>query len=227
MNEQSEWAETARLRQGLYRFFGAAYLPPDAERIEELVRAAAYLGTIGIDRFAFAPWWFGFLAELEEIPASDELNAEYVRLFLSSSRGTLCPPLESFYVTSAEGGGMATLLSGLDGEYRSLGIEVHRGSVESVDHLSVELETLAELCRREAEEAARGEAEAVHALLHLQLGFLTNHLGLWFPGFVGRMNNARPAPFYARLTEAADAFLQHEQDFIPGLSGQAAVAEGA
>lgn len=225
MSGEKEWVDTARLRQGLYRFFGAAYLPPNGERIEDLARAAAYLDTIGVDQFAFAPWWFAFLNELKELPTSEELNSEYVRLFHASSQGTLCPPLESFYKAAAEGGGMANLLSALDREYRALGIQFRQESVESVDHVSVEMETMAELCAREAEAAEQGDADEVHSLLHHQLKFLTEHVGSWFPSFAARVNDAGAVPFYARLTDAAEGFILHERDFIPGLSQHSVAAD--
>ncbi len=221
-----EWVDTARLRQGLYRFFGGAYLPPDPMRVEDLARAAMYLDTLGVDRFAFAAPWFAFLEEMKELPASEELHAEHVRLFHTSTQGTLCPPIESFYAASAEGGGLAALLSKLDREYRALGIQVQKGSVESVDHLSVELETMAELCRREGDAAELGDLEAVHGALHLQLRFLSDHVGWWFPRFAARVTDADPLPFYAHLTNAAGGFIAHDRDFIPGLSRHTAPVGG-
>ncbi|MEE9533560.1 MAG: molecular chaperone TorD family protein, partial [Acidimicrobiia bacterium] len=148
MDEQNEWAEAASLRQGLYRFFAGAFLPPDERRLQELELSAAYLDTYGVNRFAFAPWWFGLLDAFDDMPGAELLHSEYVRLFLTSSDGTLCPPVESYYQASAEGGGLAELLSDLERNYRRLGVKVQPDSVESVDHISVQLETMAELCRR-------------------------------------------------------------------------------
>jgi TorA maturation chaperone TorD len=218
MDEQNEWAEAASLRQGLYRFFAGAFLPPDERRLQELELSAAYLDTYGVNRFAFAPWWFGLLDAFDDMPGAELLHSEYVRLFLTSSDGTLCPPVESYYRASAEGGGLAELLSDLERNYRRLGVKVQPDSVESVDHISVQLETMAELCRREAEGASNWESETVHKALHDQYEFISQHPAAWFPRLAERVAGADPMRFYARLTEATDAYLKHEYDFIPGLA---------
>jgi len=98
--------ELPRLRQGLYRFFAVAFLPPEAARIEQLAAAAQLLDDLGVDTLAFAPPWLEMRRLLDNGLEMQELATRYVRLFESGSDGALCPPVESFYVSSPrEGGG--------------------------------------------------------------------------------------------------------------------------
>ena len=143
----SELAEIARLRQGLYRFFGGALLAPRETWLESLTAAAGYLDGLGIEAYAFYPSWRALVDRIMDLEELSVLEAEYVRLFASGTDDALCPPTESYYRARAEGGGMARVMAELGHEYRALGIAV---AGEGPDHAVTELEVMSSLCASEA-----------------------------------------------------------------------------
>lgn len=210
------WAPVARLRQGLYRFFGGALLPPDEERLRALAAAAEYLDRGGLEGFAFYGQWRALGERLREPLDLDRLNADYVRLFGSRMGGALCPPVESHYRAKAEGGGVASLVAALQREYRKFGLS-SVNSTENPDHVSTELEVLSALCGREYEAWEEGDVEAVERSLARAHAFLRRHLCVWLPLFRGRVRKSGAAGFYPELVEAGCAFVIHDADFAGAL----------
>ncbi len=209
----TSWVDVARLRQGLYRFFGGALLPPDASRRESLIAAAGYLDGLGIEAFAFSGAWDVLVGTLECLPSSRELSAEYTRLFASGMDGELCPPTESFYTGSAEGGDLATAVAAVQRDYAVLGLSVVDAS-QPPDHATSELEAMAGLCSREVEDWESKQIEEVRVRLGVEHGFLRRHLAAWFPAFRLRVERSHKLPFYSATVDATAAFLVHEVDFI-------------
>ena len=209
-------AEAARTRQLLYRFFGALFLYPDAERLTKL-RAAAH-GLVQEERvegfFASAQPWQRLLASLADLDEGENVSieGEYLRLFLVKAPVT---PYESIY---ADPGGMerGVIVHGIEQEYRSAGLVIAPGRIEPPDHVAVEFEFLSFLCAQEAQareeddEAGSHEAQARHS------HFLRKHLGSWFPELAGRAKGAEPKPPFDELLDATWAFLSHEISSLHG-----------
>lgn len=206
-------AAVARLRQGLYRFFGGALLTPDEARLESLAAAAKLLDGMGMEAYAFHTQWRVLVTAIHELPANRTLNAEYIRLFASGVDFSLCPPIESYYRTEAKGGGMAAMLASLEREYRSLGLTPVADS-EAPDHAATELEVMSALCDGEAVAWSFGNAVNALAALAVQDRFLRDHLSVWFPAFRQRVLDAEALDFYRALIEASHAFLVHDADLI-------------
>lgn len=203
----------ARLRQGLYRFFGGALLAPDNERLESLVAATKLLDGMGIEAYAFHAQWRAMVTSIHEIPGGRVLKADYIRLFASGVDSSFCPPIESYYRAEAKGGGMAALVAALEREYRSLGIAPITDS-EAPDHVATELEVMSALCDGEAAAWAFGNPANAIAALAKQDRFLRGHLSAWFPAFRQRVLDAGALDFYRALVEAAHAFVAHDADLV-------------
>ncbi len=210
---RSDEVAIARLRQGLYRFFGGALLAPDDARLESLTAAAKLLDGMGMEAYAFHTQWRELVTSIHEIPGIRVLKADYIRLFASGVDSSFCPPIESFYRTEAKGGGMAALVAALEREYRSLGLTPVADS-EAPDHVATELEVMSALCDGEAVAWTFGNAANAVAALADQDRFLRGHLSVWFPAFRQRVLDAEPLDFYRALIEAAHAFLVHDADLI-------------
>jgi len=209
-----EWGDVARLRQGLYRFYAAGLLPPDDDRMESLEAGAALLDEMGIEQFAFAAQWWELLAVLEERETVAELRGEYVRLFASGTDGGLCPPMESFYVTSVESGGQATLVSMVEREYREMGLAMGSEARQAPDHAAVELEAMAMLAAEEAALWRSRESDAALArVLNRQRSFIGRRLAQWFPAFQRRVAVSSDG-FYPALVGACGAFLYHDGQYV-------------
>lgn len=216
MIEAPDWAAVAATRQGLYRTFGRALLPPEAGLTDTLRGAADYLEQQDLARFVFYPHWLSFRSALSHAPVLDELATTYVRLFASGVSGALCPPTESWYKANARTGETAELVAALEADYRALGFAAV-GTAEPPDHAATQLEALSALCGQEAVAwRSRNDPEAA-AALERQDRFLRAHLATWFGDFAARVRGADPGGFYEAVAVVADAFIVQEADLVRAL----------
>lgn len=216
--EGRDWGEVAQLRQGFYRFFGGAMLPPDSGRVEAVLAAADMLDTAGVEDFAFSMPWSAFTATLEELPPLEDLEAEYIRLFITGAGGGLCPALESEY-SAPPGPGAAAVVVELERQYRQLGLALASHLLHTADHAATELEAMAFLCHREAHAREEGALGEVVETLRAEWSFLDRHLARWFPLFARRLRHTSPTGFFPALVDAADAFVRHDHEFVTILAG--------
>lgn len=213
IGETPSWEAIGATRQGLYRMFSRALLPPDDELRRTLPIAAEYLEDENLTGFVFYPHWLSFRRVLLDIPPTAELQTTYVRLFASGVDGALCPPTESWYRTEARFGGTAELVAALEAEYRALGLTVVSTS-EPPDHAATELEAMAALCAQEAEAwRTHNHAGAVDSL-DRQDRFLHSHLAVWFGDFAARVRSTDPGGWYRTVTGTVDAFVTQEADLV-------------
>lgn len=217
--EGRDWVEMAQLRQALYRFFGGGLLPPDRGRVEGILEAADVLDGAGIDDFAFAVPWHSFTSVLDELPSLEDMSASYGRLFTNGARRASCPAVESEY-TAPAGAGAALVAVALEREYRELNLELGPTVLHPADHAACELEAMAFLCHREAHAWDDDATSGVVEVRRAEWRFLHRRLGRWFPTFARRLRETVPADrFYVALVDAADAFVQHDQELIVSLVG--------
>jgi TorA maturation chaperone TorD len=192
-------------------------LPPDADRVEAVLAAADMLDGLGVDDFAFAISWRAFTATLEELPPREELEAEYIRLFIPGAGG-LCPALESEY-SAPPGPGAALVAVELERQYRQLGLALAPHLLHTADHAATELEAMAFLCHREAHAREEDALVEVVETLRAEWSFLDRHLARWFPRFAHRLRHTSPTGFFPALVDAADAFVRHDHEFVTILAG--------
>jgi len=106
------------------------------------------------------------------------LQAEYVRLFINALPEVPCPPYGSFYLEGTLMGESTVRLQKL---YARHGWQTD----EPADHLAVELEFLALLAALPQDEARRQDYH-----------FLLDHLKLWLPDFLARVEENDRSGFY-------------------------------
>jgi TorA maturation chaperone TorD len=206
--------ELPRLRQGLYRFFAVAFLPPGEANIARLDPAAQVLQELGVDSLAFAQPWLDMRQTLSTRPSLEALHSEYVNLFESGSDGALCPAIESFYVASPRHGGPALVTADLEVEYQRLGTTVADGHHLDVDHICPQLDLMALLCAREVTAGESGDIQSVTWWNHEQREFTDNHLSHWVPRFATRVREVAPKGLYRALVVALDAFIDHDRELL-------------
>jgi TorA maturation chaperone TorD len=204
--------ELAHLRQGYYRFSGALFLYPDEERLVNLVGAAKELQKEG-DSLAVFPFfgpWRLLLATLQELTDAEEVEEEYVRLFVVNPQA---PPYESSYLDPRR---RATgwITAGLAREYTEMGLAQSPSVQEPPDHVAVELEFMASLCSLEKQTWEREAPEEACQLLQSQRGFLGSHLERWFPAFARQVAAAGRDGLYVLAAEAAGALIHHDRDLV-------------
>ena len=209
-------SEVARLRQGLYRFFGAALLAPRVERIEALRASATYLESMNLEDYAFYRDWARLVVVIGETENADQLAPEYVRLFAAGTSTAYCPPIESYYRAQGNGSATAQVVADLEREYRRLGLAAI-AATEPPDHAATELEVMSALCAREAAAWETDRANEADACLSLEAQFLSGHLGRWFPLVRRRIRDSDAGSFYRSLVDAIHAFVVHDGDLIRSL----------
>jgi TorA maturation chaperone TorD len=209
----ARWADVALLRQGLYRFFGGALLPPGDGRIDQLGGAASYLESLGIGSFAFGTAWFHLSEMLETPPDRQQLSADYTRLFVSGAVESLCPPVESFYRADARSGAAAGVTAGVERDYAAVGLRSSAAGFPP-DHATAELEAMSVLAGKEHQAWLEEDPEAVSAIVADEMRFLRRHLSVWFPMFHRRVVANDEGGFYGRLVAATHSFTVHDADLM-------------
>ncbi len=202
--------EATRLRQALYRFFGALLLPPTAERLAWLRQAAGELlkleGLWGEQPYASAlrPL-LGRVAGLEGGMAG-ELERAFNRLF---EVNPLAPPYESVHL-DRDGEGRGALAAEVQVAYARSGLQTNPAVNELPDHVAVELEFLSYLCGCEADALEGRDLTAAAHGRREQRVFMDEHLARWFPAFARAVVERAEGGFYPAVVGAAFAFLKQE-----------------
>jgi TorA maturation chaperone TorD len=212
----TEWAEEARARQGLYRFIGAALLPPERERLELLASAFGILEAYDLDKSPYSIAWHDFVELLQSSVSSEDLGIEYVRLFGVGFSGTPAMPTESDYRAPNRDGAVAAFVSSLQADYRSMGL-ISAGGGEAPDHISTEFEVMSYLCGVEADNWESGHENLAMDTIGIEARFVRRHLAVWIPMFASRVLAADPAPFYERASKLVHAFVIHEDDYLSAI----------
>ncbi len=219
-SQPSQLEKLGRLRQGLYRLFGALFLYPDGERLATLSVVAEELQEAedSWSGFAFSDTLRRLLERLTGLDESPhmEIEEECTRLFLVNP---VAPPYESFYM-DAEGLARGWISVQLEREYADSGLSLARTLKEPPDHVAVELEFMAFLCGQQADAwEGKAETDRIRAQAR-QRAFLGQHLACWFPRFAARAKEANPTALYDVATAAAAAFVHHDVDLLLPRGGE-------
>jgi len=120
-----------------------------------------------------------------------------------------CPPYETEY-TASHVWMQTQQMADIAGFYRAFGMDTQMTG-DRTDSLTAELEFMYILCMKEAIARNDGNQDGVTVCREAQAKFLHEHLAVWLPRFVARLEKGGADGFYlvlARLTErfvAADA----------------------
>jgi len=184
-------------RSNLYGLLSAVFrTEPSAKFLEELANPAFQkaLKTLGAD--------FGG-TELNP----EDLAVEYARLFLGP--GTHVAPYAVIYL----GGEGASLLgpetSWVKDFIEDAGFEYKPDFHDLPDHVSVELEFMQEITRREAAALEKGDTEQAEILKAIEEKFLT-HMSHWIPGFCAKVRERAELPFYRAMAALTSDFILSE-----------------
>lgn len=210
---------SAREREEHYRTLASLYLRPPAGALLEMIG----------DRGIPPAWTDGpggpdhpgsegagtalgcleeFVTEASGLPGlGEELAAEHAALFVLPS-GVI--PHEAFYLgTEQRLGGRVTIT--VEQFYRRAGMPVLDRCIEMADHLGLELEFMAALCRLEAELEDAGDPAALERCLDLQRTFLEEHLSRWAPACCENVVRHARYGFYKAIAHLTREFLGSEE----------------
>jgi molybdopterin guanine dinucleotide-containing S/N-oxide reductase-like protein len=142
------------------------------------------------------------------------LAKEYAHLFLGFGK---FHPSESSY-RSDNGSIMQEFRDDVVETYRKLGVRKVDEYREPEDHIAVELQFMAYLCRRTIEALNDGgRLDEVKKYLEAQRDFINNHLALWAPGLVKDILKSAENGFYKEAAQLTAEFIEAEKMAISKL----------
>jgi len=158
-----------------------------------------------------------WLLSPNEDPLTD-LAVDYARVFLGAGifEGPVAYPYESVY-TSKERLIMQEARDQVLAIYRAKGLDRIATFEVPEDHVSIELEFLAHLCRESREAFVDGDPSRAVAALKEQKEFIERHVGKWVPAFCSDIEDCATTDFYLAAAKITRGFLNMEQAIIDEL----------
>lgn len=142
-----------------------------------------------------------------EAGPGEELEAEHTALFVLPS-GVI--PHEAFYLDAEQRlGGRITIA--VERFYRTAGIRLLDRCIEMPDHLGVELEFMAALCRLEGDLEEMQDPAALERCVKFQRRFLAEHLSRWAPDCCENVVRHARYGWYKAIARFTTEFLRSEQ----------------
>lgn len=141
-----------------------------------------------------------------------ELAADYAGLFLGLW-GKPLHPSESVYRSK----GHLLIQESRDRVlkiYRMMGVDKVSKFTEPEDHIAIELQFMAYLCRKVFEILEQDNINAVVEYLNVQKDFLKKHLAVWIPQFCQDIIQSSARGFYKGIAKITDKFVETDQEVI-------------
>lgn len=151
-----------------------------------------------------------------ELPFADlasvrtEAAAEFAALLLNMSADPV-HPYESVY-TSAEHLLMQRSRDEVLAAYREAGFERSGNLAVPEDHVGIELEFMARLCRKELDAQAAGDEKGAAGAREAQRAFLRDHMLAWVPQLCIDLEKRAKLGLYRGLAETTRRFLTFERE---------------
>ncbi len=196
----------------LARLFRTEAGPAFLDRLEAL-RLPAATGPRGIAEGCRL--MAGFLRR-HRAAAVSELAVDFARVFLCAGGRGGALPYESVY-TSPERLLMQEARDAVLANYRRESLQRAADFRGPEDHVALELEFMAHMCRRTAAAMGRGERQAALACLDRQREFLNRHLLRWVPAFCRDVRRLAGTDFYRGLARFTADFLRVDRELLRGL----------
>jgi anaerobic sulfite reductase subunit A len=218
MNSLSEYSALLSNRENLYRFFARLY------RIEVDADLFAHLTTMDFPaecEDSELADGYRMLADYLRQPGANpltDLAVDYARVFLGAGiyDGSAAYPYESVY-TSKEGLIVQEARDQVLAIYRAKGLDRSETLEVPEDHVALELEFMAHLCREAIEAIAADDLDGVGHSLQEQTSFLNQHLVNWMPEFCANVQKYAETDFYKAVAKITNGFLHMDQAIIANL----------
>lgn len=144
-----------------------------------------------------------------------KLAEEYAYLFLGI--GELPHPSESSYLSDG------SLLiqeprNNVLNIYRNMGAEKNEEYIEPEDHIAVELQFMAYLCRKSIEASTIGRESEAKRYLEAQRDFLYNHLAVWVQKLAKNVSEKARTDFYKIIAHITEEFVKAEKSAVNELT---------
>lgn len=207
--EKEERTAVARQRSNAYGFLAAVYCQEITSDLLQQIKAPRFLGVLselGLD----LPGDF-FQKSKEDL--LDDLAVEYARLFLGPGRHI--SPHESVHhqqddAQSGQLWGDSTVK--VKKFIETTGLEYKTDYRGMPDHISVELEFMEQVIRREGQAWEEDDKGGAQYCLKIEKKFIDEHLIRWIPTFCERVINEAELPFYREMAALTRSFIEFEKE---------------
>ena len=196
-------------REDIYRFLSGLYLRPPSDALIGMILDGSLTAVFREDEEMSA-----FVKAASGITnLKDELEAEHASLFVLPS-GVI--PHEAVYLDKEKRlGGRVTM--GVRQFYERAGTDLSEECIEMPDHIGMELEFVALLCKLERELREGTDPSSLQKCIELQKTFLEEHLSRW--GYLCCEEVIKHAAygFYKAVARFTIEFLKSEEEYVSGL----------
>jgi len=213
MNETHEFTALTSNRETMYRFLSRIY------RIEVDAPLLQYLPEMGFptecDDPELGEGYSMMTACLRDLgsDALTDLAVDYARIFLGAGvfEGVVASPYESVY-TSEERLIMQESRDKVASVYKDNELKLKNTIDIPEDHIALELEFMAHLCR----EAMKldGDRERVLRLLAEQKDFIERHIMNWVPAFCADIEKCASTDFYRAVAKITRGFINIDLEIL-------------
>lgn len=215
---------TAKEREDRYRFFSGLCQKPPSDSLINTVKDRSIL-SIFEDEGRGRAWeeMANFVASSYDIgDLQNELAAEHTSLFVLPSSYL---PHEAVYLDKDKRlGGKVTISVGQF--YKKAGAEVLDSCIEMPDHIGMELEFMAFLCKRERELRESGDYAGLDNCILLQKEFLDEHLLRWVHQCCEKIIERAKYGFYRAVAYLIIEFMESEGEYVTELYAESDTCYG-
>ena len=205
-------------RENLYRFLGRLYQVEVNQALLDQMESLCFPAECGEDELAQG---YRLLAKyLQDLPndALTDLAVDYARVFLGAGivGDDAAYPYESVY-TSSKRLIMQDARDQVLQIYRAKGLHKLEILDFPEDHITLELEFMAQLCQEAHQALVMQDWPVISDCLKEQLDFLTNHLLNWVPALCTDVEGYATTGFYKATAKITAGFLQLEQPLLANI----------
>lgn len=202
-------------REMLYRFLSGVCLNPPSDSLIEMIKNRSILSLfeneVVEESFKEMSQFIDEASKMENL--TDELTAEHASLFMLPSDYI---PHEAVFLDKGKRlGGKVTM--SVKQFYENAAADIHEQCKDMPDHIGMELEFMALLCKMEKELRDAGDSEALDKCIHLQKAFLNEHLLKWAYQCFEKIIERASLGFYKALARLAIEFMKSEEEQIAEL----------
>lgn len=228
MDPLAEYSAIMTNREQFYRFLGRLYRVEVDQALLDDMAGMSFPDEAGEEELVEG---YRLLKNYLRRPGFDpltDLAVDYAKVFLGagvSKDGNAAYPYESVY-TSREHLIMQEARDHVLAAYRRKGLEKDAALDYPEDHVALEFEFMAHLCREAQNALAAQDWSKVSTCLNEQKDFLDQHLLNWVPAFCADVLKFADKDFYKAVAKMTSGYLTIEQaileDMIANPVGDAA-----
>lgn len=215
MDKTAEYSELISNRENLYRFLGHIYQSEADQTLLDQMQNMSFPSECGEDDLSAG---YRMIEQYFRHPGSDpltDLSVDYARVFLGAgiAGDDAAYPYESVY-TSPKRLIMQDARDQAVAAYRAKGLALAETLDIPEDHIALELEFMAHLCREAQQALAVQDWLSVSTCLQEQMDFLEQHLLNWIPAFCADVGKFAGTEFYKAVAKVTHGYLCLERNIL-------------